>query len=60
MTSLKKQLKKLQNHACFLFPQKSRYNSWSAGAFSNIVELLLLLYYTSMNNVAPYGFTSIY
>ena len=32
----------------FYFPRKCRYDCRSTGLFSNIVELLLLLYYTFM------------
>lgn len=39
---------KHQNQTCFLFPTKSRYNCRGKDVFSKLVELLLLLSYTSM------------
>ena len=44
----KNELKTSKSRLFFYFPRKSRYNCWATDVFLNIVELLLLLYYTSM------------
>ena len=43
----------------FYFPGKSRYNSRSTDHFSNIFELLLLLYYTPSSSVSHVNFEQV-
>ena len=45
---LKKWIRNIKITLVFYFPWKSRYNWPGTDVFSNIFELLLLLYYTSM------------
>ena len=44
----KNELKTSKSHLFFYFPRESRYNCRGMDVFSNIVEFLLLLYYTFM------------
>ena len=46
---LNKWIKNIKITLVFYFPWKSRYNCRGTDVFSNIFELLLLLYYTSMH-----------